>query len=165
MRPTFTITKDLTKQVNDIVRKFRHDDILVGIPASDAEREGNETVNNPTLLAICNFGSAANNIPPWPVMAIGIRNAQDAIAEQFKVAAIAALKKGFSALQPAYERIGIIASNSIKKVINSQEDVPEGKPAESTLAARRLRRFKGTKYWLVSGQMRNAITYVVRGAA
>ena len=56
--------------------------------------------------------------------------------------------------------------NSIKKVINAQEDVPSDKPSQSTLDARKNRKptpFKGTKYWLVTGQMRNAITYVIGG--
>jgi hypothetical protein len=94
-------------------------------------------------------------------MAIGIRKAKDEIAEQFRQAAVNALKQGFAALDTYFERAGIIASNSVKKVINSQEGIKG--PSEATLAARKAQGFKGTKALVVTGQMRNAITYVVRG--
>lgn len=162
-KPTLTITKDFTKQFNDVVKRFRHDEVLVGIPEVNSQRQGDEPINNATLFAIANFGSPVNNIPPWPIMRIGIQNSKAAIAEQFKKAAINALKQGFSAVDTYYERAGIIASNSIKQVINDQEDVPPDKPSDATLEARKIVGFKGTKYWLVTGQMRNAITYVVKG--
>lgn len=160
MKPTLKVTSDFTSDFNDIISKFKRDDILVGIPEEDTTRKDNDPITNAALLAICNFGSPLNNIPPWPVMAIGLKNARDEITDQFKKAAVDALSKGVAALSPAYNRIGIIASNSIKKVINTQEKVPEGKPEASTLAARKS---KGEKYWIVTGQMRNAITYVVKG--
>lgn len=162
-KPTLTVTKNFTQRFNDIVKKFRHDEVLVGIPQETSQRQGSEPINNATLFAIANFGSPLNNIPAWPIMAIGIRNARKEIGEQFKKAAIKALKDGFSAIDTYYERAGIIASTSIKKVINDQEDVPDGKPEDSTLAARKVTGFKGTKYWLVTAQMRNSITYVIRG--
>ena len=70
-------------------------------------------------------------------MAIGIRNAQDDIADQYKKAAQQSLKTGLSALDTYYNCAGQIASVSIKKVINAQEEVPEGKPFEATLEARK----------------------------
>lgn len=170
MKPYMKVTSDFTKQFNDAVKKFRHDKVLVGIPEDDDERKEDdnaETIGNAALLAITNFGSALNNIPPWPVMAIGIRNAQDQIAEQFKICAKSVLSalvngaSGLDAMDIYYNRAGIIASTSIKKAINSQEDAPD--LSERTLAARKARGFKGDKRGIVTGQMRNAITYVVRG--
>lgn len=164
-KPTLKITKDMTQQFNDAIKRFKNDEILVGIPQEKTERtdKSAEPINNATLLALANFGSAANNIPAWPVMAIGIKAAKDEIAGQYRQAAVDAFKKGFTGLTAAYERIGLIASNSIKKTINEQVDVPEDKPSPATMAAREARGFKGTKYWIVTGQMRNAITYVVKG--
>jgi len=164
MKPKFTVTSDFTKDFNDVVKSFKHDAVLVGIPETDTSRKADETgqgdeINNATLLAINNFGSPAHNIPARPVMAIGIRNAQEQIAEQFKLATKNALSKGMQALYTYYERAGIIASVAVKKAINSQEGIKE--PADSTLVARKAAGFKGTKALLVTGQMRNAITYVV----
>ncbi len=155
------VTEDFTKDFNEIIKGFKNDAVLVGVPAQDATRKDNEPINNATLLAINEFGSPINNIPPRPVMAIGIRNAQEEIAEQFKLAAKNALSKGLAALSIFYNRAGIIASNSVKKAINSQEGF-DG-PSEATLKARKAVGFSGTKALIVTGQMRNSITYVVKG--
>ncbi len=167
-KPTLKVTSDFTKQFNDIIKKFRHDAVLVGIPEEGDERkDDSEMIGNAALLAITNFGSPLNNIPPWPVMSIGIRNAQEEIAEEFKKAAqktLTAVIRGFLAtdiLSNYYTRAGIIASTAVKKTINAQEDAPD--LADSTLAARRARKFKGTSRGIVTGQMRNAITYVLNG--
>jgi hypothetical protein len=159
--PTLTVTSDFTKEFNQIVGRFKQDAVLVGIPAEDdARKKKDSPIGNAALLAINNFGSPAQNIPARPVMQNGIHNAQDAITEQFKGAAIQALSKGVEALNTYYERVGIIASNSVKKAINDQ-DFSDG-PADATLKAREARGFKGTKSLIVTGQMRNAITYVVK---
>lgn len=157
------VTVDFTEDFNAIIKKFKRDDVLVGIPEVDSTRKGDEPINNATLLALCNFGSPANNIPAWPVMAIGIGKAQDAIADAFAEGARKALSKGIAALSPAYNKAGSLAAFSIKNVINEQEDVPSDKPSPATLAIRKARGFKGTKYWIQTGQMRNAITWVVKG--
>ncbi len=159
MKPFMKVTEDFTEKFNDIVKSFKNDAVLVGIPEVDTERTEDTPINNATILAINEFGSPMNNIPARPVMAIGIRNAQEAIAEQFKTAAQNALSKGLAAISTYYERAGIIASNSVKKAINSQEGIDA--PSESTLAARRSAGFKGTKALIVTGQLRNAITYVI----
>lgn len=163
MKPSFEVTSDFTDNFNDIVKRFKKDAVLVGIPAQDSERETQADavagISNAALLAINNFGSPANNIPARPVLEIGIRNAQDDIANEFKKAAINALRDGISAVGTYYERAGIIASNAVKKTINLQEGFPG--PAESTIASRKSKGFPGTKSLVVTGQMRNAITYVV----
>lgn len=163
-KPTLTVTSDFTKEFNETIKGFQSDAVLIGIPEEKTDRKPGDKgedgpINNATLLAINEFGSPVNNIPPRPVMAIGIRNAQEEIAEQFKQATKSALKTGISALQVYYNRAGLIASNAVKKAINAQEGF-DG-PAESTLAARKSAGFKGTKALIVTGQMRNAITYVI----
>jgi hypothetical protein len=152
------VTLDLTKKFKENLKALQGE-VLVGIPEGDPARKDGDPINNASLLAIANFGSPANNIPAWPIMEIGIKNAKEELAEEFKKAAIGALSKGVAAISQYYNRAGIIASTSIKKVINTQEDVPEGRPLPATLAARKS---KGEKYWLVTGQMRNAITYVIK---
>jgi len=160
-KAALTVTKDFTDDFNKLIKSFKNDNVVVGIPQSDKPRkdEEDDTINNAALFAMANFGSAANNIPPWPIMAIGIKAAQAQIAEEFKKAAASALTTGLAALDVYYKRAGIIASTSIKKVLNSQQGIPEGRPLQSTLDARTK---GGNKYWLVTGQMRNAITYVVQ---
>lgn len=162
--PTMKVTADFTQDFNDIVKRFKKDAVLVGIPEEKTDRTKGEDqgpITNAALLAINDLGSPINNIPARPVMQIGIRNAQDEITQAFREGTVNAFSKGLAALSTAYNRVGIIASNSIKKAINAQEGF-EG-PSAATLASREARGFKGTKSLIVTGQMRNAITYVVKG--
>lgn len=162
MKPVaLTVTADFTEKFNKIVKSFKGDAVLVGIPEEETKREDNDPIGNAALLAINNFGSPAANIPPRPVMSIGIKKAQDDIAEQFKIAVQKTFSDGLAALNVYYNRAGLIASNSIKKVINAQDGIKP--PSEATLSGRRSDGFKGTKSLIVTGQMRNAITYVVKG--
>lgn len=160
MSKPFLVTEDRTDEFKKLIERYKNDEVLVGIPRAETEREG-EPIGNAAILAINEFGSPNNNIPPRPVMAIGIRNAQQAIADEFKKAVQLSLKKGLSSLSVYYNRVGIIASNSVKKVINSQLGIDA--PSEATLEARKSQGFKGTKALIVTGQLRNAITYVVKG--
>ncbi len=163
--PKLVVTEDFTDKFNAIIKSFKKDSVLVGIPEQESQREDGE-ISNAAILAINEFGSPANNIPPRNVMATGIRNAQDDIADQFKKATQDALSQGLSVIGQYYERAGLIASNSVKKAINAQDwDRKPGNdgPAESTLKAREYAGFKGEKSLIVTGQMRNAITYVVMG--
>lgn len=162
MSESYLVTEDFTENFNAIIKKFKRDAVLVGIPEEESPRTGDEPVNNATLLAINNFGSPANHIPARPVMEIGIRQAQPAIINAFREGAKKALSGGFGALTAAYNRAGIAASVSIKKVINSQEGIKP--PSEATLARRKAEGFKGTKALIRTGQMRNSITYIVKGA-
>ncbi len=159
------VTSDFTQNFNDMISRFKNDSVLVGIPEEKTTRKDSDPINNATLLAINNFGSPANSIPARPVMKVGIRNAQDAIAEQFKLCAKNVLTQGPAALTKYYERAGMIAANSIKKAINDQDFDGAPGPAESTLKARKYIRkggFKGTKSLVVTGQLRNSITYVLK---
>jgi hypothetical protein len=163
MKPTLTVTKDFTKELNETIARFKKDAVLIGIPQSESQREGDEEINNAAILALNHFGSENAHIPPRPVLTIGIKNAQEAIAEQFKLLAKNILKKGQSALTVYYERAGIIAANACKAVINDGSEILPPSPA--TIKARKYLTksgFKGTKSLLVTGQMRNAITYVVQ---
>lgn len=159
------VTQDFTEEFNRIVKSFKNDEVLVGIPQEEGARNNQDhsQINNATILAINEFGSPLNNIPARPVMAIGIKKAQDEIAEQFKLAVQKSFAQGIDALPIYYNRAGSIAANSIKKVINNQEGIKP--PKESTLKARKYINkggFKGTKALIVTGQLRNAITYVVK---
>lgn len=159
MSKPFLKIEDFTGPFMDAVRTLKKMETLIGIPEDENPRD-DAPIGNAALLFINNFGSPANNIPPRPVMEIGIRNAQDAIAVEMKNAAVKGLSKGSKAVTQYYERVGIIGSNSVKRAINDQIGIEP--PAESTIKGREARGFKGTKALLVTGQMRNAITYVVK---
>lgn len=162
MSKSFVKVEDFTKAFLDVIETLKVKRTLVGIPEGENSRneEGqDQPIGNAALLYINNFGSPANNIPPRPVMSIGIFNAQDEIAEQMKKSAIAGFKQGAPAIDKYYQRTGIIASNSIKRTINDQIGI---EPISfATELGRKRRGFMGEKALIVTGQMRNAITYVV----
>ena len=162
-KPTMT-TKDNSDEINTWIKSLQKGEVLVGIPSSDSDRQPvngeDPEINNAGILFINEYGSEDGKIPASRPMATGIKNAQEAIAEEFKKCAQAVLTKGPAALSLYYERVGSIASNSVKKVINDQQGFEP--PADSTLAARAAEGFKGKKRLIVTGQMRNAITYVVK---
>lgn len=164
VKPTLTVTKDFTKDFFELVGRYKKDSVVVGIPEAEDSREGDDAdIGNAQILAMNHFGSEANNIPPRPVLEIGIRKAQPAIAAEFKNIAMLSLKKGLKGLEQGLERVGIIASNSVKNVINTQDGIAP--PSEATLNARKYLTktgFKGVKALLVTGQLRNSITYVVK---
>lgn len=165
-KPKITVTSDNTKNFLDVIRTLKDQEVLVGIPEEDSTRDPNKDpnegpeINNAFLLYINENGSPANNIPERPAMKIGLSRAADDIADQFALAAKNAFDGGQDAIDKYYNRAGFIASSSIKKIINDQIGIDP--PAESTLKSRKSRGFKGTKALVVTGQMRNAITHVVR---
>ena len=159
-KPVITVTEDFTKEFNKTVKSFKNDAVLVGVPAEDTKRSESGPITNAAILAMNNFGSALANIPAWPVMSIGLKKVQDEVAELFRQAIVKSLNT-FSddPLDTYYNRAGIVASQSIKKTINDQDEAPP--LADSTLAARKSKGFKGNKRLIVTGQARNSITYVV----
>ena len=161
--PTLVVTHDLTQKFNQAIAQFKKDSVLIGIPSDESERKEGDPITNAAILAINHFGSDDGKIPPRPVLTIGIKKAQADIATQFKLCAQNVLKDGPKALSTYYERAGIIASSACKKVINDQEGIKP--PAPATLKARQYitaSGFKGTKSLLITAQMRNAITWVLR---
>lgn len=163
MSKPFLKVEDFTKSFMNAVDALQVKKTLVGIPESDNDRKENEgeegPIGNAALLFINNFGSEELGIPARPIMQIGIQNAQDAITAEMKNAAKKGLSKGGAAVTQYFERVGIIASNSVKRAINDNEGIEP--PSEATLRSRKAAGFKGTKALIETGQMRNAITYVV----
>ena len=151
------VTKDLTKELNATISLLKNIEVLVGIPASENERDGE--FGNAAILSLNHFGSEDLGIPPRPVLEIGIRLAQEKIAQAFKAAVKAGIEKGPEDANRYLEMAGMIASQSVKNVINEQIEIKE--PSTATLKIREAAGFKGTKSLLVTGQLRNAITYVV----
>ena len=173
--------------INALTRK----DVLVGVPEDKANRDddGNHAgdANNAMLAYIHDNGSPAANIPARPFMRPGIKAAQDKLEARLKSAANAALDGNTEKIEVQMEAAGMVASVSIKKAINDGDFAPL---APSTIAARaRGRQTKsqreseqeyavmtangvpaelaqavaGIKPLVNTGQLRNSITYVVRG--
>ena len=148
-----TTTIDKTADFLNAVHKMIALDVMVGIPNDKDSRDG--PIGNAGLGYIHEFGSALQNIPARPFLYPGVINA----AEQISKHMIKAMDIG---PEVAFNRAGLSAVTSVKKMIRSQEGFEPLAP--STLAAREREGFKGTKALIHTGQLLNSVTYVIRKA-
>lgn len=169
---------DRSAKVLGSMRALLRREVLVGIPAENAERqEKGETLNNATLGYIHENGAPAANTPARPFLVPGVVKAKDQINARFKKAAEAALAGEPAKMLRQLESAGIEAVSSVKNYMDSGIS-----PAlsDATLRARAKRGRKGAQAELDSraqgnaegtqlakplidtGELRGKITYVVR---
>ena len=158
-------------------------DVMVGVPSSKADRRDGK-INSAQLAYIHDKGAPAAHIPARPFMEPGIKSVQAQVAEELAKAGPLALQGRLEAVEKALNRVGIIASQAIKAKIS--EGIPP--PLAPSTIKGRIRRVKGKKRrqkiaaalaagvpesiqggqeglflpLVVTGAMRNAITYVLR---
>jgi hypothetical protein len=185
---TITKTYDGTEKLMRVLKAFEAERVLVGIPSNKADRSNTErgALNNATIGYIMEHGSPGANIPARPWLAPGIRSAKSAIVAHYEQAAKRGLKSGdVTAMAAAHRVIGQLTVDAVKRYITSGHFAPL---APSTVAQRSRqrgtrRRVSETKYLALiaagmtpalaqniagvrplinTGQMRNAVTYVVR---
>lgn len=163
--------------------------VLVGVPDSKAGRKEGE-ISNASLAYIHENGAPEAGIPARPFMGPGIASVKDKLAKELKTMGQRVLKARASSrlgeIDRGFARVGIIAVNSIRAKIS--EGIPP--PLAPSTIAGRIRRVKGAKRrarlaaalavgtpasrqagvegiftpLIVTGQLRNAITYVIRKA-
>jgi hypothetical protein len=132
--------------------------VLVGIPATNAPREDGDPINNAARLYIHEHGAPEANIPARPTLMPGIADVQDAINKYLQAAARAALSGDASKIDVALHSAGTVARDSVKTRIGSNTPPPL---AERTLQDRRARGKASENTLVDSGEMRNAVTYVI----
>jgi hypothetical protein len=158
--------------------------VMVGVPDDKAGRREGE-ITNAGLAYVHDKGAPAARIPARPFMEPGVKNVQKEITDEL-VKAGKATFGGAGSVNTYLTRIGIITVRSIKNVISAGIPPPL---APSTIAGR-IRRVKGKQRrakidaalaagtpetrlggaeglftpLVVTGQLRNAITYVLRKA-
>jgi hypothetical protein len=142
------------------IDRLKKSEVLVGIPAPTTQRRG-EPINNASLLFIQTNGSQLKNIPPRPVLEPSIEANKGIITPHLGAAAKAVMDQRPDAAERELERAGMIASNCAKRwFTDPRNNWPPNAP--STVEE------KGSDRPLIdTGQLRRAITYVVReeGAA
>ena len=141
--------------------KMNSHSVFAGVPQGNAERSDSEVINNATLAYMNDNGSPANNIPARPFMRPGIEAVQPQITEELKRAAKMALdSKELSEIVRVMHRVGLTCQSSIRELVN---DGIEPALSPRTIAARIKKGVTTTKPLVVTGSLRNSITYVVKG--
>lgn len=189
MPPRVTITKDRVNSVIGAITQLVGKEVLVGIPEATATRQDAESSGHPTNAMIgyvMETGSPARNVPARPWLVPGTQESQRDWMPHLKGAATAALDGKPQQSDQELSAAGIVAESGVKRRINSNIPPPL---SPATVRARKYAR--GTKsrranedYYLQqiasgvdrgtaqsaagivalvnSGQLRNAVTSVVR---
>jgi len=179
------------KKVDNVSKVLKGVDVLtnttvmVGVPEDKNDRR-EAGISNAALAYVHDKGSPAARIPARPFMQPGIKAVQGEIIKLLGDAGKAVLKGGASSVTTYLNKIGIIATRSIKSKIT--EGIPP--PLAPSTIAGRITRVKSKKRraklradlasgtpasrqggaegiftpLIVTAQLRNAIVYVLRRA-
>lgn len=153
------VTKDRVAEVLAQVKALTRDRVLVGVPADKAGRNEGEPITNPEIAYINDRGAPELNIPARPFMVPGVERELGRITKRMRSGAVRALNGDKDAAQQTFVAVGLIAQAAIRKRIDEGPFVPL---SPVTLANRRARGRSGTKPLIDTGQLRNAITFVIR---
>lgn len=165
--------------IHDALAELASNEVLVGFPEDTTERDEEDTsLTNASLAYIHDTGMPEQNIPARPFMIPGVEQGLPKAAEALKSTARAVLtSKSREVASAGLHRVGLIVQAAIRGKIN--EGVPPPL-AKSTLQERARRGRKGAKQELElrargeapsvqfakplidTGQMRNAVNYVIR---
>lgn len=174
------------EEIADALRVLTQAEVLVGVPAEEADtgRKDGEP-NNAELAYIHDNGAPEANIPQREFMRPGINKVRDVLSDKLGRGMGAVLRgDGMKAVERTFNQVGIVAATSIKETIN--EGIPPPL-SDATLRNRMRKGRKGGGGWRLGaaqeldrrwdGQapsvefakplvdtaaMRNSVTYVIR---
>lgn len=161
MPATVRITQDRVDAMFKSVSELAKQQVLVGIPSTTAGRNNpkGQSITNAQIGYIHEFGSPRNNIPPRPFLRPGVSNATDRVEKMMRKAALFALDGKMQDVQNSLHAMGLVAVSAVRAKITSGPFIPL---SPVTIAKRRARGVLRTKPLIDTGQLRQAITYVIR---
>ena len=139
------ITKDKVEEVLKAVRTLTKNEVLVGIPAENAERQDApgakpSPINNAQLGWIMETGSPIKNIPARPFLVPGVQGAMPALLPKLKKAGELALDfKSVGDVTQQLVAVGLAAAAAVQLKITDGPFVP----IKDATKAARLRRKVG----------------------
>lgn len=143
------------KKITAALDELHRHEVMIGIPDSDGERKAGDPVSNAELLFIHTNGSPVRGIPPRPVLIPAMKKHQVQIATLLRNATDEALKGDKSGVMAALEAAGIAGQNAARKYFTDSNDWPANAPET-------VKRKGSARPLIDTGEMRKAITYVVR---
>jgi hypothetical protein len=181
----FSVTHDEMVSFMKALEEMQAKSVMAGFPQEESPREDaegdEEPITNAALAYIHNTGMPEQNIPARPFMVEGIENKREEITDGMQAAGVAALDGDVDTVEQALNAVGMAAKLGIQTKI---VDGPFEPLAESTLKARARNagsavaaaaqqeldsRAAGNAPGVdlarplnVTGQMRNAVNYVLR---
>lgn len=160
MPKNFKVTLDKVPQLTKSLKALAETRVMVGVPGDKAGRKGDEgPINNAALMKIHEDGAPEVNIPARPVVGPTIKENTGTITHGLKLAGDKALDGDINGMMKMFNALGITIQNKMRAKITDGLAPPL---AERTLAGRRARGRSGEKPLLDTGQLRRALTYVLR---
>ncbi len=160
---TLRVTKDKVANVLAGLKSLAKSEVLVGIPSSTAERQPDPSephpLNNAEIGYLMENGSPATNTPARPWLEPGVANEKPGIVKVLRKGADEVLSGHRDAAVKSLVAAGLLGERGAKRKIT---DGPFAPLAPSTIAKRKARGRTSEKPLIDSGQMRNAVTSVIR---
>lgn len=154
------VTLDRVPQIAAGLRKLATTRVMAGVPADRAGRnESGDDINNAGLMKIHEDGAPEVGIPARPVVHPAIKEVQGQLTASLKKAGDFGLDGQVDKMTKQFYATGFIAQNAMRKKITTGPFVPL---APSTLAKRKAKGHKSEKPLIETGQLRRALTFVVR---
>lgn len=169
--------KKTVDNVNKVIRSFGQlafTNVLVGIPQSEAERDEGENskqpVTNAQLAYIHTHGSPVNNIPARPFIQPAVKDNIEVIRALQKQIVEASVEGKKDRVKKLNNRLGMLVAAKAKQYITHSGKLAPNSPY--TIARKKAKAYhqknkriaaKEPKPLIDTGQMLNAITYVVEG--
>lgn len=164
------VTIDRTAEVLRGIAILAGTRVMVGIPSDQAGRKDGEPINNAALGYIHENGAPEVGIPARPFLVPGVAAIQGEIEDGMRKAGDAALSGRPELVMRYLHAVGLKAQAAVRRKITTGPFVP----LKPETIARRRKRSPGSKYrrkattaadvkpLIDTGQLRNAINYVIR---
>ena len=128
-------------------------EVAIGFPEDTAARDTGE-INNPTLAAILEHGSPANNLPARPFLESGLETGKDRLSRIMELGIRRTLDGDSDGIAWALESAGVEGASLVQRKMIQGPFAPN---APSTIKR------KGSSRPLIdTGQLRQSVSYVVR---
>ncbi|MDN7754088.1 hypothetical protein [Burkholderia gladioli] len=128
------IKQDFLGEVIKWIDTIAKQEVLVGVPASSAERKDSDSdINNAVIGYLMETGSPANNVPARPHLVPGVEDALPKVTAQLQKGAAAALDGDMAAFTNRLHAAGQLAVSSVQLRIRNNIPPPL---APSTVANR-----------------------------
>lgn len=160
---TLTVKQDRLQEVLASLKDLTKHQVLVGIPSEKAERqpdsEDPEPLSNAEIGYIHEFGAPEANIPARPFLVPGVKDNLDKVEKRYRAAAQKALDGDHDAVEKAHIAVGLETAASVQRKVTQGPFVPL---SPVTIAKRKAKGRTGVKPLIDTGQLRRAVTYVIR---
>ena len=142
------------------MKELENTQVLVGIPEDENMRQEGQ-INNAALLYIHTNGSPQQGIPARPVLEPAFENNKERLGELMGRATKAAMDGDTAGMSQALSRAGLAGQNAAEDWFTNPSN--DFTPLKPETARRKKKKGSDVERPLIdTGQLRNAITYVVR---